>query len=189
MEELLPGAIVYPPGEIPPGFAEAMGEENQPRIMLGDEEMSKINRHKAKIKQQREEGRMRNIPLHVKQYIAPESEFTAQSQEIPSEEKRTEKFSYREILRAAILRSPQQGGISYAELKHYDAISVALDSFDGEYMLLEEVDWEFLKNRLEQFKWAQYSRFLLPFVNDIRNAEQAKIELVKNIPEPDDIPL
>jgi hypothetical protein len=137
--------------------------------------MSMLNRRKAKLRALSQEGIMRKVPLLDKLHVTPESEYLGRGEVVPTEEGRTEKFSYKEIIRVAILKAPQQGGISFTDLRHYDAISVAIDGAENEHMLLEEKDWEFLSNRLLAFRWAQYSRFLLDFVEDVQKAEQVKV--------------
>lgn len=117
---------------------------------------------------------MRQVPLHVKTYVHPESKFV--DGPVPPELERTEKFNYRGALENILLRQPQPEGIGYAEFKFFDAVNRALEQAADGYMLLEEADWDHLCNRLKKFKFTQWSRFTLGFLEDIFQAEQVTVK-------------
>lgn len=123
---------------------------------------------------------MRKIALPVYTHVIPAEKFKGTPKDqIPSEEDRTETWDYADAIEAIILRSDQPEPLSYRELKHCNAINAALESAqangDGiKVMLIEEADYEFLKNRVEAFPFRRWSRFLVPFMDDIRNAPQVE---------------
>lgn len=83
-------------------------------------------------------------------------------------------FDYRETLEAALFKSPQEGGVTYESLRHYEAIEAALKAGQAS-VLLEEADWTFLVNRLKGYRWAMYSPHLRSMIDDIASAESVKV--------------
>jgi hypothetical protein len=50
---------------------------------------------------------------------------------------------------------------------------------DRKILLLEEADWQWLKDKMIDFKWAKSSRELRDFIVSINEAEEVKIKEVK----------
>lgn len=139
--------------------------------------MSRTGRIKTKLRELKKEGIVRSVKLEKKSHVLPVEKFTPdENGKYPEEKDRTETFNYEEAISGILLRSEQPGGLTYSDLKHCDKINEAIEAaVDGE-MLLEEADYEYLKNKVTNFRFRAWSRFVVQFVDDITNAPQVQIE-------------
>lgn len=148
--------------------------------------MSRINRQKAKYRKLREEGKMRSITLLTRTHVIPLEKIPKEERaELLEEEKRTERFSYADVIEAIILKSEQAGGLAYKDIRLCDGIAVALEKAEAEkngsdpVLLLEEAHYEFVKNKIQNFPWRRWSRFTGDFVDAILNADQVEVKPVE----------
>lgn len=135
--------------------------------------MSRRDRLKAKYRKLEKEGKMRRIPLPRHTHLIPLERFSeAERSEMETEEKRTEVFDYGDVIEAIVLKAPQQ--LSLEAIQRCDVINEALETAraNGNVLVLEEREYEYLKNKIEAFTWVRWTRFTSGFVKAIQAAEQ-----------------
>jgi hypothetical protein len=80
-------------------------------------------------------------------------------------------FKAREVITAMLeLPLPNQG-ITYAEMRRRDRVLDVLEASKGDYMDLEDNDYNVLKAILDQFQFATNKRELRRVLDDIANAK------------------
>lgn len=93
---------------------------------------------------------------------------------IGTSEYEANRVDYRNIIENAV-RIPldRQSGATVDEMRKGIRILDALDEAQQDVLALEDADWEFLKNKVEKFPWAQTDRRFIRFYDDVMQATDA----------------
>lgn len=88
-------------------------------------------------------------------------------------------FRYKDVL-IGILSRPlnPQAGIYLPEIRKCNKVLDKLDSA-GVLVILSEDEWQFVKERVENFPYGVGGKEIEQFADDIINAEKVKLEVVK----------
>lgn len=97
-----------------------------------------------------------------------------------TDEYEANRVDYRMIIEQAVrLPLDRQAGASIEEMRKGIRILDALDAcpqtygLQDEVLVLEDADWEFLKQKVEKFPWAGTDRRFLRFYDDVTGATDA----------------
>lgn len=93
---------------------------------------------------------------------------------VGSEGYEASRVDYRFIVEQAV-RVPldRQQGATIDEMRKGIRVLDALDKSQNDVLELEDADWEFLKQKVEKFPWAQVDRRFVQFYDDVTNATDA----------------
>jgi hypothetical protein len=86
------------------------------------------------------------------------------------------KFSYKEHL-VAIMKTPLPGqsGFSLEDIRKCNKIIDTIEAATNPYVVLEESDWNYVKERVEVFRWGVPVPEIENFCDSIMDAESVKL--------------
>jgi len=93
------------------------------------------------------------------------------------------KQNSKEVFRAVAEHSPQKP-ISVSEMRKRVKLLDVLDAALGDSIVVEDAEWQVLKDIMESFPWSQATKQLLAIIDDVINAAEVSQADLKVVEKP-----
>jgi len=81
------------------------------------------------------------------------------------------KHSSKDVFKLVAENSPQKQ-ISVSDMRKRVKLLEALENSSSETLVVEDAEWQMLKQALEEFPWSQASKQLLDIIDDVIDAKE-----------------